>query len=555
LWKLLLWVLLFGQFGLSLRGNDSDDDSCFKKFLKLRAKDVPELHWWLEKTGYKWLHHDIINELLQMLSTDVLNRFLYDIKAARYFSVIMDETADISRQEQVSISLRITTTDLETEEIFMGFYHTPNTKSETLFNILKDVFTRFHLPISNLRGQCYDGAAAMSGKSSRLQTRVKNVAPKALFVHCTAHSLNLVVQDSIDCKFIIGISKDLITYIRDSPKRVEAFKQIQQELQSWCMRVKSLKTIFANYEAIVMFLDECKTEKTCDSGKAEGLLKFLEEFEFYFLLALSIKILERVEILNCELRKKDLSINESHDIVKIMKDGISTMRDSGFDSLWEVAVKKAKKLDLNDPKLPRHRRALKRLKTANAHVFKDPESYYKKIYLETVDQLLFSLNERFQSETMDFLNNCENFIIGNVADLASIVEFYDDDLDIDRLELHRDMFIDMIKAKDLKVTNLKDAVNVLKNDIAMVDCVSELVSLAKLVLTIPSSTCTAERSFSALRRLKTYLNSTMLQQRMNSIAILHVHREIAEKIDIDKLLNDFISKNKNRRSTFSMLNE
>ncbi|XP_018363748.1 PREDICTED: uncharacterized protein LOC108761630 [Trachymyrmex cornetzi] len=450
----------------------------------------------------------------------------------------MDETADISRQEQVSISLRITTTDLETEEIFMGFYHTPNTKSETLFNILKDVFTRFHLPISNLRGQCYDGAAAMSGKSSRLQTR------------------------------------DLITYIRDSPKRVEAFKQIQQELQSsdvekektlpslssfyptkWCMRVKSLKTIFANYEAIVMFLDECKTEKTCDSGKAEGLLKFLEEFEFYFLLALSIKILERVEILNCELRKKDLSINESHDIVKIMKDGISTMRDSGFDSLWEVAVKKAKKLDLNDPKLPRHRRALKRLKTANAHVFKDPESYYKKIYLETVDQLLFSLNERFQSETMDFLNNCENFIIGNVADLASIVEFYDDDLDIDRLELHRDMFIDMIKAKDLKVTNLKDAVNVLKNDIAMVDCVSELVSLAKLVLTIPSSTCTAERSFSALRRLKTYLNSTMLQQRMNSIAILHVHREIAEKIDIDKLLNDFISKNKNRRSTFSMLNE
>jgi hypothetical protein len=45
------------------------------------------------------------------------------------------------------------------------------------------------------------------------------------------------------------------------------------------------------------------------------------------------------------------------------------------------------------------------------------------------------------------------------------------------------------------------------------------------------STATTERSFSVLRRLKTYLRTTMLQDRLTSLAVLHVHRDI--DIDID----------------------
>ncbi|KYN07266.1 hypothetical protein ALC62_01766, partial [Cyphomyrmex costatus] len=61
----------------------------------------------------------------------------------------------------------------------------------------------------------------------------------------------------------------------------------------------------------------------------------------------------------------------------------------------------------------------------------------------------------------------------------------------------------------------------------------------KVLLTIPVTTCTAERFFSALRRLKTYLRI------LNSLAVFHVHSDIAETLDIEALMDEFIVRNKN----------
>ncbi|CAI6364866.1 unnamed protein product [Macrosiphum euphorbiae] len=50
--------------------------------------------------------------------------------------------------------------------------------------------------------------------------------------------------------------------------------------------------------------------------------------------------------------------------------------------------------------------------------------------------------------------------------------------------------------------------------------------LLKIFSTLPVSTSTTERSFSILRRIKTYLRNTMSQNRLNGLAMLHIHREI-----------------------------
>ncbi len=62
---------------------------------------------------------------------------------------------------------------------------------------MKDVLLRFGLRIQDCRGQCYDGAAAMSGDIAGLQSLVLKEESRALFVHCRAHNLNLVFQDEI----------------------------------------------------------------------------------------------------------------------------------------------------------------------------------------------------------------------------------------------------------------------------------------------------------------------------------------------------------------------
>lgn len=43
-------------------------------------------------------------------------------------------------------------------------------------------------------GQGYDGAANMAGRFKGTQTVVRETYPKALYVHCAAHSLNLAVS-------------------------------------------------------------------------------------------------------------------------------------------------------------------------------------------------------------------------------------------------------------------------------------------------------------------------------------------------------------------------
>ncbi|ESN91283.1 hypothetical protein HELRODRAFT_70002 [Helobdella robusta] len=70
---------------------------------------------------------------------------------------------------------------------------------------------------------------------------------------------------------------------------------------------------------------------------------------------------------------------------------------------------------------------------------------------------------------------------------------------------------------------------------------SEIFNVLMLFLTLPVKTCTAERSFSALRCLKTYLRSTMGQERLNHVAILHCYRTLTESIDIKQLCNDFLN--------------
>ena len=66
---------------------------------------------------------------------------------------------------------------------------------------------------------------------------------------------------------------------------------------------------------------------------------------------------------------------------------------------------------------------------------------------------------------------------------------------------------------------------------------TQVEQLLRLLLQSPASSCSAERSFSALRRLKTWLCSTMGQERLSSLMTCHVHRDRLMEIDPNEILN------------------
>src|SRR6218665_2646004 len=74
--------------------------------------------------------------------------------------------------------------------------------------------------------------------------------------------------------------------------------------------------------------------------------------------------------------------------------------------------------------------------------------------------------------------------------------------------------------------------------------------LLRLLLVLPVSSASFERSFSGLRRLKTWLRSTMTQQRLNHIAVLHTHQEELDALDTAKILSEFLRASEIRGSIF-----
>ena len=105
----------------------------------------------------------------------------------------------------------------------------------------------------------------------------------------------------------------------------------------------------------------------------------------------------------------------------------------------------------------------------------------------------------------DFLSKAESVLLVNGTSMTVFSDFYKNDLNPERVQLHIDMLHDLIEQKGLKITSLSDLVSHLKADDTTRLLLPELFHAVRLILTVPLTTCTAERSFLQLRRLKSYL--------------------------------------------------
>ncbi len=79
---------------------------------------------------------------------------------------------------------------------------------------------------------------------------------------------------------------------------------------------------------------------------------------------------------------------------------------------------------------------------------------------------------------------------------------------------------------------------------------SQVCKLVHLVLVMPATNAVSERSFSSLRRLKSYLRATMSQNRLNNVMVLHVHKNYTDELSLTKIGNDFVCGSSHRQLQF-----
>ena len=80
------------------------------------------------------------------------------------------------------------------------------------------------------------------------------------------------------------------------------------------------------------------------------------------------------------------------------------------------------------------------------------------------------------------------------------------------------------------------------------DMLPLLTATIQAALTIPVSSCSCERSFSAVRRVHTWLRSTMEHMRLNHLAVMTFEKEVLEKVNTEQLIDRFATMKVRRHS-------
>ena len=148
---------------------------------------------------------------------------------------MVDETTDISNKEQVVICFRWVDKQLEAHEEFTGLYLVESTQASILHSVIRDVLQWFNLTITKLRGQCYDGAASMSGIRSGVAKKILEEKSREVFTHCYGHALNLACSDAVKgCELMkntLDTAYEIIKLAKKSPHHEAMLQNIKQHMQ------------------------------------------------------------------------------------------------------------------------------------------------------------------------------------------------------------------------------------------------------------------------------------------------------------------------------------
>lgn len=206
--RLVAIIQSLAERNMALRGKtntlyDSDNGN-FLMQVELMAKFDPVMMQHVHRVENDadnhthYLGSKIQNELIDCISTRILEQIVEEIKTCKYFSIILDCTPDVSHKEQLSVIVRIVTQEdtPQIKEHFLGFLVAEESTGESLSALILKRLEELNIPFEDCRGQSYDNGANMKGKNKGVQARLFQQNPRAFFVPCGAHTLNLVVADA-----------------------------------------------------------------------------------------------------------------------------------------------------------------------------------------------------------------------------------------------------------------------------------------------------------------------------------------------------------------------
>ena len=182
------------------------------------------------------------------------------------------------------------------------------------------------------------------------------------------------------------------------------------------------------------------------------------------------------------------------------------------------------------------------------------------MYFEALDLATTSICSRFDQKGFKIFSNVQQLLFKVCStgqsyneELDVVYDFFYDDFSKEELSAQlltlRELHNSIVKEEIPSVSSIQKALLSLSSIQRIL--LNSVCQLFKLLLVLPATNATSERSFSALRRIKSYLRSTMTQARLNHLIILHYHQEMTDELDLKCIANEYILKNETRRCIFA----
>ena len=164
----------------------------------------------------------IPNDLIAAVEKWIQQKLTQEIKAAKFFTVYANEGMDVANKEQLPLIIIFVDQSGMIQEEFLEFVLCDiGTSGQAIADKTKFTLEKFTLYLNDLRGQGYDEAGNMPGKYSGAAAIFQHDYPKALYIHCVAHVLNLclVAACSIQAiRNIYGVVEEICLFFNYSLK-------------------------------------------------------------------------------------------------------------------------------------------------------------------------------------------------------------------------------------------------------------------------------------------------------------------------------------------------
>jgi len=296
---------------------------------------------------------------------------------------------------------------------------------------------------------------------------------------------------------------------------------------------------------IVNSLEEMITWPDKDvATKANQILLTLGTSEFNISLSVIIKLFQYTKPLSVYLQKKNIDLVEAINHINTILNELMNIRANAeivFSDLFKNLIKRSNEMDI-EIKIPR---LAKRQKHRNNFSTENPEDYFRvSIFIPFIDSIIQQLNDRFNNHKeiisgfQVLINPCAK------SDVHHLVKYYQEDVEsYEKVVSEVDLWHRYLNTNNIKPQNALDALLICNQDFY-----PNIYNLLHILAVLPVTSCESERSFSSLKRIKTYLRNSTSETRLNGLAVLNIHREVP--VTEDEVIEVLASIN--RRLDFSL---